>query len=142
MSVARCVLDVLEFPSNSSMGEYPMFRLQQIGSLLQLEFVMLFDSQGEVLLAPNNVTQRGSSFDPALIVSQTIATGVAYTRTGLVSFGTVDRFNAPDWDGRASDLPHSVLGLRLQPTVEALVRWTTVPVHLSEPAIGDPPDGV
>jgi hypothetical protein len=47
---------------------------------MQVEFVVLVDRHGRVLVAPENLALEGTPFDPANIVSDVLSTGDGYMR--------------------------------------------------------------
>ena len=77
---------------------------------MQVEFALLFDLHGELIVVPGNADLRGQSFDPAGIVNATLLNGIGYTRTGLLAASELRRFNCSKWsDKHLQSTPTSAL---------------------------------
>jgi hypothetical protein len=76
-------------------------------------------------------------------VAQTLATGIGYTRTGLIAVSELKRYNAPLWHDK---LLSSTADSKLHPYdtgAEGLTRWTSTPMYLpNNTAVDRTPDGV
>jgi hypothetical protein len=67
---------------------------------MQVEFALLFDLHGELIVVPGDPDLRGQKFDPAGIVNATLQNGIGYTRTGLLAASELRRFNCSKWNDR------------------------------------------
>ncbi|KAG5176341.1 hypothetical protein JKP88DRAFT_249450, partial [Tribonema minus] len=133
--------------SNDTMRAQAAARLlAQVEASLWMEFVLLFDGEGKLLVAPRNPTLERLKFDPANIVSDTLASGFRYERTGLVEARFVQGYGAPQWDDRLfATTPISTLhpsNLSYGGSYESLVRWVSCPIWLPGQGLGDAPAGV
>jgi hypothetical protein len=69
-------------------------------TVMQVEFALLFDLRGELIVVPGDPDLRGQKFDPAGIVNATLQNGIGYTRTGLLAASELRRFNCSKWNDR------------------------------------------
>jgi hypothetical protein len=69
-------------------------------TVMQVEFALLFDLHGELIVVPGDPDLRGQTFDPAGIVNATLQNGIGYTRTGLLAASELVRFNCSKWNDR------------------------------------------
>ena len=64
---------------------YAVARLAHYQQVQQVEFALLYNSTGQLLVSPDKPQSevRGAYWDPARLVADTLANGVGYTRTGM-----------------------------------------------------------
>jgi hypothetical protein len=126
----------------SSQIAFAQARLHQFETVMQTEFALLFDKAGRLLIAPHNMTLRGRVYDPAIIVAETLKTGVGYTRTGLIGVSDLEMFNVPRWHTKYLNSTRASALHPYDSGVEGLIRWTTTAMFIDGPDNGTPADGV
>src|SRR5690348_11936152 len=94
----------------------------------QVEFVVLVNKTGQIVVASHSTAVAGTAYNPSKIVSDVLTTGLSFTRSGLVAASELQRFNAPVWtDKLIATTPNSTLH-PLKTGAESLIRWTGTPL--------------
>jgi hypothetical protein len=95
------VIDSLQNQSDSYLHYLSTLQLSYYQQVLQAEFAVMLNTTGHIVAtpygSPDNCT--GLQWDPAHIVLNSVANGVSYTRTGLVSASELQQFGAPRFNG-------------------------------------------
>ncbi|KAG5184511.1 hypothetical protein JKP88DRAFT_289857 [Tribonema minus] len=131
-------------PDDAAAAAAARLRLASASELLQAEFVVLLNSTAQIVAAPNCPELQGAAFDPAFVVSRTLATGSRYSRSALVAWSDMQRFRAPRYATRlAASTPESALSAAAQndSDFESLICWVGAPFWVDGPGTPGPPDG-
>ncbi|KAG5186007.1 hypothetical protein JKP88DRAFT_288787 [Tribonema minus] len=108
------------------------------------EFAVLVNKTLQVVAAPNCPELQGMVWDPASLVSDTIKTGLRYTRSALVRTSELELFKAPVFaDKLVATTPTSALhpSMASAPGFESVIRWQSTPIWTAGPGSPGPPDG-
>jgi hypothetical protein len=85
-----------------------------MSSVLTTAFIVLLDSNGSIILAPDSPELAGTAWDPAFVVSSALSTGLRYTRSGIIKHSELVRFNITAYIGTLLHLVFVLSKLVLQ----------------------------
>jgi hypothetical protein len=122
------LIGFLEDQSNDLLGFLSGLQLSYYQYVLQAEFAVMLNTTGHIVAIPfgnplgNNFI--GLKWDPANIVLPSVASGVGYTRTGLVNVSELQLFGAPRFNGVSCTSHNTILGcLAVSILIEVVKRY-------------------
>eukprot|EP00611_Tribonema_gayanum_P004132 TRINITY_DN13326_c0_g1_i1.p1 TRINITY_DN13326_c0_g1~~TRINITY_DN13326_c0_g1_i1.p1 ORF type:complete len:940 (-),score=218.52 TRINITY_DN13326_c0_g1_i1:433-3252(-) len=140
------LLGLLNDTSDMVRFEFAHGRLEHLEASLWVEFALMFDGGGKLLVAPNNRDMEGrTDFDPVGIVNATLSSGLKYMRSSLQKVSDIRNFKVQTWDDHyfntTADSKLHPNNIDIDPSSEVLVRWMSCPMWIDGPDSLGPPSG-